>query len=230
MIDKSCLLIGNSRWHWAFNTNAGWDFIHTQPNPQKLLQLERHIFNWAAVGKIPKNVNLDPNKNINIQHIPFKNLPEWLGIDRALGAWGASLRANQIGLNDKYLLVADAGTIFSLTRIKNMELFAGGQLVPGMKLQLEAMARGAKNLKNPGINQSFVETYPFSTNAAMQKGSFQAILGTILEAQRDTKAPIWLCGGDSGLFIQELKNHHLKVFHCPDLVLEGMINIQSKLN
>ena len=40
---------------------------------------------------------IDPNKEITLKDIPLLNTPEWLGIDRALGSWGAFQKAKSKG-------------------------------------------------------------------------------------------------------------------------------------
>ena len=39
--------------------------------------------------------------------------------------------------------------------------------------------------------------FPISTEGAMLRGSFQSLVGTLIEAQQETKMPLWICGGDS---------------------------------
>ncbi len=229
-IDKYCLLIGNSRWHWAIQKSNKWQFIHTQPDPEIFQNTEISCSAWAAVGELPLQLELDPTKRINIKHIPLLNFPSWVGIDRALGAWGAYKKAKTSKLPSSGLLIADAGTILSLTRITKNGEFAGGQLVPGLRLQLNAMAFGAHNLKNPGPENMEAEQFPFSTSQAMKRGSFQALIGTLIEAQRAAQIPLWLCGGDAPLLFKELKKQKFEISHHPNLVLEGMIDLQTKFN
>ena len=228
IVSKSCLLIGNSRWHWAFKKKDGWAFEHTQPKPEKIKSVEKHTFNWAAVGPIPKGVSLIKKQNISIEHIPLKKVPSWIGVDRGLAAWGAYLKAKKIQISSKYILIIDAGTVLSITRLKLTGEFAGGQLVAGLKLQIESMAKGAKNLMQPNNEDIPTEYFPFSTEAAMKQGSLQSLIGIIVQASQKTKSPIWLCGGDSYVLIDELKKYHIETHFCPNLVLEGMIDVQSK--
>ena len=83
-LSRLCLLIGNSRWHWAIKKSETWKFLHTEPDIKKLNSLKRKLFTWSAVGPIPPNIELDPSKRIDIKDVPLKNLPTWLGIDSAL--------------------------------------------------------------------------------------------------------------------------------------------------
>ncbi len=229
--NKSYLLIGNSRWHWATKKNDTWHFSHTKPNPKQIEALAMTLDAWAAVGPIPNNVSLNPNKRLNIKDIPLKNSPPWLGIDRALAGWGAFIKAKAAGVHTSGLLVADAGTVLSLNRITASGEFDGGQLIPGLQLQLTSMSNGAKNLQSQPFKPSHKpELFPFKTDEAMQRGCLQALVGTILEAKRQTKMPLWLCGGDAPVLINELIQRSVDLKHHPNLVLEGMVAIQNQIN
>ena len=83
---------------------------------------------------------------------PLKKIPNWIGIDRALGGWGAFQQAKCKGMHAKGLLLADAGTIFSLTKITANGEFAGGQLVAGLNLQRSTMASKTLKLAKPNNN------------------------------------------------------------------------------
>ena len=64
----------------------------------------------------------------------------------------------------------------------------------------------------------------------MLRGSLQALLGTIIEASQETQKPIWLCGGDSKILFDHLKDRVRNLHFDPDLILEAMvkININTK--
>ncbi len=223
---KCCLFIGNSRWHWAIKTQSKWDFIHTISHAKENTALKKGLCKWAAVGPIPNDLELDPRKQIRLKDIPLLKVPEWLGIDRALGGWGAFQQAKAKGIHSKGLLVADAGTVLSLTRITSNGEFAGGQLVAGLKLQRLAMAQNTQNLKYPEANYLPTKIFPFSTDEAILRGSFQSLAGTLVEAQKVDQLPIWLCGGDSETLFQNLKKE-LNIVHSPNIVLEALIKINS---
>ncbi len=227
---KCCLLIGNSRWHWAVNNAEGWHYSHTKPDAAAFKALKIPLVAWAAVGPIPKDILLNPKQQLSLKDIPLKNLPPWLGIDRALAGWGAFQKSKSSAIKSGELLVADAGTVLSLTRITTQGEFAGGQLIAGLQLQLTAMANGTKNLKNPGPGLSSTAKFPFTTAEAMQRGSLQALVGALQEATRETKMSLWLCGGDSPILVEELKKRNTKVIHHPNLVLEAMVDIEKQLN
>ena len=149
IFNRHCLLIGNTRWHWAIEDKESWNFLHSTPDIAKLESIDKPLLKWAAVGHIPDNDLLHPSNQLSIKDVPLMKLPPWLGIDRALGAWGALRRVRKYNVKSKGFIIADAGTVLSLTKIGSNGEFEGGQLVPGLNLQLAAMAKGTKNLENP---------------------------------------------------------------------------------
>ena len=224
------LLIGNTRWHWAIEHKDSWEFIHKIPDEESIRDIENFNFKWASVGKIPNHDIFKTTNQITLKDIPLLNMPDWLGIDRALAGWEAFRKSKEKGIASQGLLIADAGTILSITKITSNGSFGGGQLVPGQKLQLLAMANGAKNLKEPQKNTHELMMFPSSTEEAMQRGSIQSLLGTITEAISDNDMPIWLCGGEMPLVIAQLQKKNFNINHRPNLVLEGMVNILNSTN
>ena len=228
--EKNYLMIGNTRWHWANKVKEHWKFFHTCPNPIEFKDKNYSELSWASVGPIPKNIKLSPSRKIKLDNIPLSNLPSNLGIDRALAGWSAFKKQSCLKSKEQDLIVIDAGTILSVTKITNKGEFAGGQLISGLGLQLSSMASGALNLETPIIKTIPTDTFQYETNNAMIRGSMNALIGLILKLFEETKLPIWMCGGDAPIILSELKNTNVDINHCPNLVLEGMIDIDQKIN
>ena len=228
--EKSYLMIGNTRWHWASKVKEQWEFFHTCPNPIEFQNKNYSELSWASVGPIPKNIQLSPSNKIKLDDVPLSNLPSNLGIDRALASWSAFKKQSSFKSKEQDLIVIDAGTILSITKITKKGEFAGGQLISGFRLQLSSMANGALNLENPIIKTIPPETFQYETNNAMIRGSINALVGLILTLFEETKLPIWMCGGDAPIILNELKNTNININHSPNLVLEGMIDIYKKIN
>ena len=228
--EKNYLMIGNTRWHWASKIQEKWKYFHTSPNPIEFRDKDYSQLSWAAVGQIPENIKLCPSKKFNLNDIPLINLPSNLGIDRALASWSAFKKQSYLKNKEKDIVVIDAGTILSITKITKRGEYVGGQLISGLRLQLSSMANGAVNLKTPDIKKIPKETFQYETNNAMIRGSINGLIGLILQIHEETKLPIWLCGGDAKIILNELKNKNININHYPNLVLEGMIDIDQKLN
>ena len=227
------LLIGNSRWHWALKTQNSWNFINTSLESEHRQYLNMPLSAWAGVGSIPRHINLDPNLQVTLKDIPLLNAPHWLGIDRALASWTAFKKAKELStMPENGLLIADAGTIMSINRINGNGKFLGGQLMPGLHLQITAMSNGTENLEYPSTELLPKDYFPLKTSEAMLQGSVQALIASLKEAQAQAKVPIWLCGGDAPLIMNSLlkNNQSLDFIYQPNLVLEGMIKIKALIN
>ena len=227
---ETYLMIGNTRWHWARKIKENWKYFHTSPNPKEFNDIDYTELFWASVGPIPIHIKLSPSKKIHLEDIPLTNLPSNLGIDRALASWSAYQKQSYSKSKKQDLIVIDAGTIMSITKITKKGEFAGGQLISGLKLQLSSMANGSLNLDNPIIKTIPIDTFQYETKNAMIRGAINGLLGLILQVFEETKLPIWICGGDAPIILNELKNTNIDINHCPNLVLEGMIDIDQKIN
>ncbi len=228
--EKNYLMIGNTRWHWASKIKKQWKYFHTSPNPVEFKYQDYSQLYWSSVGHIHENIKLCPSRKIKLDDVPLSNLPSNLGIDRALASWSAFQKQSSLKSQEQGLIVVDAGTIFSITKLTKKGEFAGGQLISGLKLQLSSMSNGALNLENPIITKIPKETFQHETNNAMIRGSINGLVGLILQVFQETHLPLWLCGGDAPIILNELKNTNIYINHYPNLVLEGMIDIEQKIN
>mgnify|MGYP001429102401 FL=1 len=227
---ENYLMIGNSRWHWASKIKNNWKYFHTLPNPIEFEAEDYSQVTWSSVGPVPKSIQLSPSKKIILDNVPLSNLPSNLGIDRALASWSAFKKNSSLRSKKQDLIVIDAGTVLSVTKITNKGEFAGGQLISGFRLQLSSMSSGAFNLETPIVKNIPTEIFQYETNNAMIRGSMNGLLGLILKIHEETRLPIWMCGGDAPIILNELKNKDIDVNHFPNLVLEGMIDIDQKIN
>ena len=228
--ERNYLMIGNTRWHWARKIKKNLKYFHTSPNPIEFKEKDYSQFVWASVGPVPENIELQPSKKIILDNVPLSNLPPNLGIDRALASWSAFKKNSSLRSKKQDLIVIDAGTVLSVTKITNKGEFAGGQLISGFRLQLSSMSSGAFNLETPIVKNIPTEIFQYETNNAMIRGSMNGLLGLILKIHEETKLPIWMCGGDAPIILNELKNKNIDINHCPNLVLEGMIDIGQMIN
>ncbi len=232
------LLIGNSRWHWAVATAGGLRVEHGLP-PAGALEpgLLADLVGWAAVGPLPSLVTLPPQRRLPLDRVPLAALPPWLGLDRALAGWLAWRRHGQ------GVLVADAGTVLSLTRVERSGRFAGGRLLAGVGLQLRAMAVGTAalpQLELPladrfGLAQGAGLDWPMDTDRAMAVGvvcgAAAAVADAVLQVrQHDSGCRVVLTGGDAGLLLPRLQallgRQGLEVDCQPDLALEALVELQ----
>jgi type III pantothenate kinase len=105
------------------------------------------------------------------------------------------------------VLVADAGTALSLTWVDACGHFAGGRLMAGAAMQLQALHRGTEAL--PSISSAALEaeaalgqSWPRQTRAAMLAGVVEGLAGALQRAaqqlqQQEPCLQLWLTGGDA---------------------------------
>ncbi len=231
------LLIGNSRWHWALASPGGLRVEHRLP-PACALEpgILDDLVGWAAVGAVPASVALPPNRRLGLEQVPLAALPPWLGLDRALAGWLAWRR------HGRGVLVADAGTVLSLTRVEGSGRFAGGRLLAGVGLQLGAMAAGTAALPRlelpltdpPAATQAPALDWPTETHRAMVTGVVQGLAAAVADAALEAHGlepgcHLVLSGGDGALLLPRLQRllagQGVMVELQPDLALEALVQL-----
>ena len=219
--DINFLLIGNSRLHWVEKLHNKYRFFHTQGNNDIPQNINLNNLIWASVGELP-NLYLKKENEIKTQDIRIKNLPDFFGIDRALGCFEALKIINNPFQKD--ILIADFGTTLSLTKITAQGSIIGGQIIPGFLTQLKSMEKYTKNLKAPNKYQIPIENFLIKTEDSMLKGVYNSLIGLINLSFDQEKDILILCGGDSELIGHELKKNNKEIIIAPNLVMQGMIS------
>tara|TARA_B100001287_G_scaffold235904_1_gene208311 strand:- start:167 stop:847 length:681 start_codon:yes stop_codon:yes gene_type:complete len=219
------LLIGNSRLHWAFNKNSLYQFSHTLVNESLPKNIDFKKLVWASVGKYFRN-NLLQKNQVTLKDINLKNMPNFIGIDRALACSAAlSMFKNKLRKN---LLIVDLGTTVSITKIDTQGNFLGGQLFPGFTTQLKSMEQSTRDLVYP--KKIFIpkDKFEISTMNAMMRGVYNSITGAINISFDWTEDILILCGGDANLVGNALKKEMKDLIIEPNLVMYGMILLNKK--
>ena len=218
--DINFLLVGNSRLHWAKYSQNQSKFFHTKKEQKVPENIDLDHLIWASVGKLP-NFLLKKDNEIKTKDIRLSNLPDFFGVDRAL----ACLAALNIIENPlkKDLLIADFGTILSITKLNPNGSIIGGQLIPGFLTQLKSMEQNTKNLKVPKKYDIPTKDFLINTEEAILKGVSKSLTGVINSSFNPLKDILITCGGDSQFLTKFLKNQKKNIIHAPNLVMEGMI-------
>ena len=219
--DTNFLLVGNSRLHWAENLKTKYRFFHTKRNNKLPKNFNLNNLIWASVGKLP-DLFLKKENEIKTQDIKLKNLPDYFGVDRALGC----LEALKIIENPfrKDLLIADCGTTLSLTKLSAQGSIIGGQIAPGFLAQLRSMEKYTKNLKAPKKYNIPIKKFLLNTEDSMLKGVSNSLTGLINLSFDPVKDILIICGGDSELIGSGLKEKNKEIIIAPNLVMQGMIS------
>ena len=219
--DLNFLLVGNSRLHWAKNSQNKYSFFHT-PRSNKVPQnINLNNLIWASVGKLP-NLSLKQENKITTQDIKLKNFPNYFGVDRALGCLEALKIVDNPSRKD--ILIADCGTTLSLTKLTAKGSLIGGQIIPGFLTQLRSMEQNTKNLKVPKKYNIPTKDFLIKTEESMLKGVFNSLLGLINSSFDSEKDILIICGGDSELLGTRLNQKNKEIIIAPNLVMQGMIS------
>ncbi|CAK6701414.1 Type III pantothenate kinase [Synechococcus sp. CBW1107] len=245
------LLIGNSRWHWvealaeaaSLPESPVLRFSHSPPPPDPALLPWERLRAWAAVGPLPLQgagrisqlMELE-GRRLRLERVPLQQLPPWLGIDRALVGWQAWQRQGRLG--GGAVLVADAGTALSLTRVGATGVFAGGRLQPGLSTQLSSLGRTTALLPllEPGPEGldrvvTVNDPWPIETEQAMRVGCLSGLAAAVAQAWRDLQsvepAALWLTGGDAPALAPLLRAQEVPFEPAPELVLEALVALSS---
>ena len=218
--DINFLLVGNSRLHWAKYSKNQSKFFHTKKEQKVPENIDIDQLIWASVGKLP-NFLLKKENEIKTKDIHLSNLPDYFGIDRALACL-AALKIIENPLK-KDLLIADFGTILSITKLNANGSIIGGQLLPGFLTQLKSMEQNTKNLKVPQKYDIPIKDFLINTEEAILKGVINSLTGVINILFNPAQDLLITCGGDSQLITKSLKTKKENIINVPDLVMEGMI-------
>jgi len=218
--DINFLLVGNSRLHWAKYSKNQSKFFHTKKEQKVPKNIDLDQLIWASVGKLP-NFLLKKENEIKTKDIQLSNLPDYFGVDRAL----ACIAALKIIENPfkKDLLIADFGTILSITKLNSNGSIIGGQLLPGFLTQLKSMEQNTKNLKVPKKYDIPIKDFLINTEEAILKGVINSLTGVIHSLFNSEKDILIICGGDYQLLTKSLETNKKDTINSPNLVMEGMI-------
>ena len=218
--DINFLLVGNSRLHWAKYSQNQSKFFHTKKEQKVPENIDLDQLIWASVGKLPKFLLKEENE-IKTKDIQLSNLPDYFGVDRALACLAAlNIIANPL---KKDLLIADFGTILSITKLNPNGSIIGGQLIPGFLTQLKSMELNTKNLKVPKKYQIPKKNFLINTEESILKGVINSLTGVIHSLYNPAKDILVICGGDSEFLTKSLKTQKKNIINAPNLVMEGMI-------
>ncbi len=218
--DVNFLLVGNSRLHWANYSQNQSKFFHTKKEQKFPENIDINKLIWSSVGKLP-NFSLQEENEIKTKDIQLSNLPDYFGIDRALACLAALKTIENPFKKD--LLIADFGTILSITKLNSNGSILGGQLIPGFLTQLKSMEQNTKNLKVPKKYEIPTKDFLINTEEAILKGVINSLTSVIQSSFNPLKDILITCGGDSEFITKSLKKNKKNVINSPNLVMEGMI-------
>jgi len=232
------LVIGNSRYHWA--QFVGDSLVQTWDEPHQLDRLDGGDFGafrgleglpplWVA-SVVPEQNQLwatYPNvRFLTLQDVPLAGLYPTLGIDRALALWGAIAQCGGP------VLVIDAGTALTFTGADGEPRLVGGAILPGLRLQFQALQRGTAALPWVELPDPLPPRWARDTKSAIASGilytaiaGIQAYIHAWLE--QFPNSSIVLTGGDGEYLARHLASSSNPPIHWePNLIFRGIQGVR----
>ncbi len=239
------LVIGNTHYHWAkFQGKQliqAWD----EPHPQSLnfahlsLQAESNstpeLWLASVVPRETQRWQKYPNLHqIHLADIPLKNCYPTLGIDRALGAWGA------LAQYGGPLLLIDGGTALTLTGIDAEMTLQGGSILPGLGLMAHSLTQGTAALAKIQFKFEHLPTrWGLDTETAIHSGIIYTVLDGLWGFMQAWQArypgsQIIFTGGDGELLVSGLyqlnKINQTLATYDPHVIFRGIANLRQNSN
>ncbi len=156
--------------------------------------------------------------------VPLKNrylTPKTLGRDRLANAVGAASL-----FPGKNCLVIDAGTCIKFDFVNAGNEYLGGAISPGVQMRyrsLHAFTAQLPLIKPKPHVKLTGNTTASAIVSGVQNGALSEIEHVIFQYKKQYKTlKIVVTGGDSGLFVNQIKSH---IFAAPDLTLIGLNQI-----
>lgn len=215
------LVIGNTRWHWAwFNNNdlkQVWHTPHLLPNqlpaidlrsmwanqaPPQLLAMPDSLDIWA-ISVVPSQAQyLDPIPTVRwIDHVPLKGVYPTMGLDRVITLWGAGQRYGWP------VLIIDSGTALTVTAGAE-GAFSGGAILLGLRSHFAALHEYTAALPPVNPPEDLPPYWAQDTPSAIQSGVIHTLLAGVHNFIQDWQqqyptAAVLFTGGD-GQYLYQL--------------------------
>lgn len=254
MVDWLALVIGNTRWHWAWfqdNTlkhvwhnehlansttlDAGLRSIWSEHAPSQILHLPVEAIEIWAVSVVPNQTHyLAPLSNVRwIKHFPIKNVYATMGLDRVTTLYGAGQRYGWP------ILVIDSGTALTFTA-GAAGAFMGGAILLGVRSHLAALHDYTAALPKINLPSTLPPIWAHNTTTAIQSGVLHTILTSIHQfiskwRNQYPDASILFTGGDGeylyDLYTQQQKQQNQaldnRTWFDPNLMFWGITTYRN---
>ncbi|MEM7795249.1 MAG: pantothenate kinase [Cyanobacteria bacterium P01_C01_bin.118] len=193
MTDWLALVIGNTRWHWAWFDNQAlkhvWHTAHISPQtpsdvnirslfdeqaPPQLLTVSLEALEIWTVSVVPTQTrHLELLTQVRwINHFPLNGVYPTMGLDRMASLWGAGYTYGWP------VLVIDAGTAITLTAGES-ETFLGGAILLGLQSHFTALNQYTASLPSVNFPPDLPSLWAHDTVNAIQSGVLNTLLAGV---------------------------------------------------
>jgi type III pantothenate kinase len=241
------LAIGNSRLHWAYfdgqELQQTWHSAYFSPTadwrqaaqPDWLIPNNIHLYLASVVPAQTAQWQPFAQRILTLADVPLKNMYPTLGIDRALAALGA-------GETYGYpLLLIDAGTALTITGINADRQLFGGAILPGLRLQWQALHQGTAALPEFLPDFQPVNRWAMNTEEAIASGIFYSTLASIRDfyldwQQQFPETALVITGGDGKILYLSLQSNEGQRYalkspnYFPDAIFKGISIVYEQTN
>jgi type III pantothenate kinase len=241
------LAIGNSRLHWAYfagqELQQTWhsDYFTPTADWREVAQPDWSIPAYTPLylaSVVPaQTTQWQPfaQRILTLADVPLQGLYPTLGLDRALAALGA-------GETYGYpLLLIDAGTALTFTGINADRQLVGGAILPGLRLQWQALHQGTAALPDFQADFKPANRWAIKTEEAIASGIFHSALASIRDFYLDWQSQfpetaLVITGGDGKILYLSLQSKHGQPYalkslnHSPDAIFKGMSAVCQQTN
>lgn len=222
MVDWLALVIGNTRWHWAWfqddqlqqvwhthhlpcqkSSDRALSSIWAHHAPSQIAQIPLEAIDIAAVSVVPSQTKClaQLSKVQWINHFPLRGVYSTMGLDRVAALWGAG---QQYGWP---VLVIDSGTALTFTA-GAAATFLGGAILLGLRSHLTALHHYTAALPEVELPLNLPRQWATDTTNAIQSGVVYTVLASIHHfvqswQQQCPHTALVFTGGD-GQYLQQL--------------------------
>jgi len=230
-VQKPLLMkIGNTRIAWECGSASG-HFLTKDWKPNFSRMIKRFsMAEWWIASVIQSEKNAMASKLRKVCHhwLKVKDIPgsfayqKGLGIDRALNIHACRVTREYPSI------VVDCGTAVTLEYVDVKGRHAGGWILPGLRLQLEALHKRTDALPLSKFEKPS-STWGRSTQSCINAGVFEAVEGAIESARQKAskhcgkRVKIILTGGWARAFLRPGTKYRRR------LVFEALENLTKKV-
>lgn len=198
------LAIGNSRLHWGWFVGAQRVQVWHTPHAQALQAqawLRAHPLPLAIASVVPGQTEFwqgFPQVQLfSLNQVPLGQCYATLGLDRAIALYGATQRYGTPAL------VIDCGTAWTLTGCDAARNLVGGAILPGLRLQFEALGRSTALLPRVKADWSNdpLHRWALETEGAIASGVWYSLCAGVVSFVGDWRrrfpdSAVVITGGD----------------------------------